>query len=82
MQAHGKSAPREHHLGADRRLRGALRRLDVPDALEFDEPEYADAADWVFQAAQDIADESRWALVCTLRACGGAACVSAWNWQL
>ena len=28
-----------HRLGANRRLRGALRRLDVPDALEFDEPE-------------------------------------------
>ena len=44
----------------DCRLRGALRRLDVPDALEFDEAEYAEAADAVFQAAQDIADESRW----------------------
>jgi hypothetical protein len=36
-----------------------MRRLDVPDALEFDEAEYADAADSVFQAARDMADESR-----------------------
>ena len=41
------------------RLKGAIRRLDVPDVLEFDEAEYADAADSVFQAAAAIADECR-----------------------
>jgi len=58
------------HNDTDRRLRGALRRLDVPDALGFDEAEYADAADWVFQAAQDIADESRRVLLSVVMARG------------
>ena len=43
------------------RLQGCLRRLDVPDASEYDEADYAEAADAVFKAAQAIADMSRFA---------------------
>ena len=41
------------------RLKGCLRQLAVPDADEYDETTYEEAADAVFDAAQSIADESR-----------------------
>jgi len=44
------------------RLKGCMRRLDVPDFSEYDETAYEEAADAMFDAAQGIADESRYIL--------------------
>ena len=42
------------------RLKGALRRLDIPTTDEFDEGEYAEATDSVYKAVSGVCSQSRW----------------------
>lgn len=46
-------------LAMQARLKGALRRLDIPSIEEFDEGEYAEAADAVYKAVSGVCSQSR-----------------------
>jgi hypothetical protein len=50
-----------HYTGlpTQARLKGALRRLDIPTTDEFDEGEYAEATEAVYKAVSGVCSQSR-----------------------
>lgn len=46
-------------LAMQARLKGGLRRLDIPVPDEFDEGEYAEATESVYKAVSGICSQSR-----------------------